>query len=73
MNKNWVRYPICPDCGRDTIVLFSPPKEPINFEILGSQEYVDWYKAELYCCNGESNCQYRARIIDLCTPQAKKI
>lgn len=71
--KRWVRYPICPECGHDTVVLFSPPKEPVDFEKIGEQEYIDWYKAHLYCCNATTNCKWEARIIDLCTPQRKKL
>jgi len=71
--KKWTRYPICPECKKETVVLFTPPKEPIKFELLGKQEYVDWYKAHLYCCNGLTNCKFEARLIDLTTPQNKKI
>lgn len=73
MKKGFVRYPICPECNQETVVLFSPPKMPIDFKIIGEQEYVDWYKAHLYCCNGQSNCKWTAKLIDLTTPQTRKI
>lgn len=69
----FVRYPVCPECKRETIVLFTPPKVPVNFDLLGTDEYVDWDKAHLYCCNANSNCKYEARIKDLTTPQTRKI
>ena len=73
MRKNWTRYPICPECKKDTIVLFTPPKEPIDFSKLGKPDYIDWEKAHLYCCNGQSNCKFSPRLFDLVTPQRKKI
>ena len=56
-------YPICPACGCNTIVLFSPPREDVwndltkRYALQGTAEYVDWDRAHLYCCNGETNCQ----------------
>ena len=63
------KYPICPECGKDSIVLFSPPKEPVNFDLLGTQDYIDWFRAHLYCCNGASNCKFEIKIVDLTIPQ----
>lgn len=59
--------PICPQCGQQTIVLFTPPKDGIvgtddGYNLLGTPEYVDWTKAHLYCCNGETNCSYEAYL-----------
>lgn len=62
--------PICPECGKPTIVLFSPPKEGLVGTELGYKlfreenwaEYIDWNKAHLYCCNGSSNCKYIAYL-----------
>jgi len=65
------RYPICPECGEDTIVGFTPPKEPADFSKLGTDEYVDWDRASLYCCNGRKNCSFNSRYKDLTTPQKK--
>jgi len=72
------RYPICPECGKHTIVMFSPPKDylypkdrkvhPDAYKLLGTQEYVDWDKAHLYCCNGTTNCTFNTKIRDLTTP-----
>ncbi len=66
-------YPICPECGKHTIVLFTPPKEGIvgteeGYRTIGTPEYVDWNKAHLYCCNGETNCEFNTRLLDLTTP-----
>ncbi len=66
------KYPICPECGKDTIVLFSPPKEPPKYELLGTDEYVDWDRAHLYCCGGSTDCKFNTRIKDLTTPQVNK-
>jgi hypothetical protein len=66
--------PICPECKKQTVVLFSPPREGIvgtkeGYDTIGTPEYVDWNRAHLYCCNGESNCKYTAYIMtDLTTP-----
>jgi len=70
-------YPICPECGCNTIVMYSPPREGI----VGAEEgyrlyaeknwsaYVDWNRAHLYCCNGETNCNVVLPIIGgLMTP-----
>lgn len=66
-------YPVCPECGKHTIVMFSPPKEGIvgtekGYKTIGTPEYVDWDKAHLYCCNGSTNCKFNTRIMDLTTP-----
>lgn len=47
------KYPICPECGKDTIVLFSPPDRPMS----------------IYCCNGSSNCRIDTPISELTTPR----
>lgn len=62
--------PICPECGEQTIVMFSPVKDGIVGTGLGYklyhdknwQEYCDWSKAHLYCCNGSTNCKYTASV-----------
>ncbi len=73
--KKKVQYPICPECGKDTIVLFTPPREGIvgteeGYTTIGTDAYIDWDKAHLYCCNGESNCKIATPIKDLKTPQS---
>ena len=67
--------PICPLCGCNTLVLFSPPKaavighDKLRYSMLGTPEYVDWDRAHLYCCNGQSNCEIEIPIIGgLTTP-----
>lgn len=62
------KYPICPECGKHTLVGFTSPKEPMDASKIGSMEYVDWERAHLYCCNGSTNCKYNTRFIDLTTP-----
>ncbi len=65
------KYPVCPECGQNSIVLFSPPKEnPVG--AVGSDEYVDWDKAHLYCANGTTNCKFDTRIKELTTPLPAK-
>lgn len=60
--------PICPLCGCNTLVLFSPPREEVfahdklRYTMLGTQEYVDWDRAHLYCCNGETDCRIEIPI-----------
>jgi hypothetical protein len=60
--------PICPLCGCNTLVLFAPPKESVwnhkrlRYALLGTPEYVDWDRAHLYCCNGETNCNINIPI-----------
>ena len=61
-------YPICPECGKHTIVLFTPPKEPINDSLLGTNEYIDWDRSHLYCCNGSTNCKFNTPLKELTTP-----
>ncbi len=65
------KYPVCPECGCNTLVMFTPPKEPANYDLMGTDEYVDWDRAHLYCCNDE-NCKFDTRIKDLTTPQKVK-
>lgn len=63
--------PICPECGEATIVLFTPPKEPRDFNLLGTPEYIDWKRAHVYCCNGSTNCKYEVLLMggrELTTP-----
>ena len=67
------KYPICPECGKHTIVLFTPPKEGIvgteeGYKTIGTPEYVDWDKAHLYCCNGQTNCKFNTFLNKLTTP-----
>ena len=64
------RYPICPQCGANTIVIFTPPREGIvgtdeGYRLLHerSPNYVDWHRAHLYCCNGETNCNVNIPIL----------
>ncbi len=69
-------YPICPECGKHTIVAFTPPdeqKEKDNTDENGATkgtpyDHIDWNRAHLYCCNGETNCKFNTRFIDLTTP-----
>lgn len=61
-------YPICPECGKSTVVLFAPPKDPPDFSLIGKEEYTDWYRAHLYCCNGETDCKFQPLLTDLTTP-----
>lgn len=71
--------PICPECKEPTIVLFTPPREGLvgseeGYKLYHDenwQEYVDWNRAHLYCCNGATDCKYKAMIIggnELTTP-----
>lgn len=55
--------PICPECGERTIVLFTPPKLPLDMKLIGSAEYVDWSRAHIYCCNASTNCKYEPMLI----------
>lgn len=66
--------PICPECGKHTIVLFGPLKEylyPKNGPVhpdaykLSPIECTDWEKAHLYCCNGETDCKFSTLLSDL--------
>jgi hypothetical protein len=74
------RYPICPECGENTIVAFTPPREGIvgteeGYRLLheGSPSYVDWHRAHLYCCNGSTNCKVEIPILTgLSTPVMEK-
>jgi len=52
-------YPICPECLKNTVVLFSPPNLPAD----------EW---SLYCSNGESNCGFRTKLNDLITPKKEE-
>lgn len=71
--------PICPECKEQTIVLFTPPRDGLVgtdegytlYHDKNWQEYVDWNKAHLYCCNAKTDCNYKAMIIggnELTTP-----
>ena len=72
------RYPVCPECGCNTLVMFTPPKEDVwndldrRYALIGSQDYVDWDRAHLYCCNGETDCKFDTRIRDLVTPMREQ-
>ncbi len=76
MNKE-KKYPICPQCLCNTVVLFTPPREGIvgtveGYRTIGTPAYVDWHRAHLYCCNGETNCNWTAYIMDgLTTPMTE--
>ena len=73
-------YPICPHCGCNTIVAFTPPREgivgtPEGYRLYGEgnwAEYVDWNRAHLYCCNGETNCDVHMPIIGGLTTPVKE-
>ena len=74
-------YPICPVCGCNTIVAFSPPRHGIvgtdeGYRLYSEKNwaaYVDWNRAHLYCCNGETNCDVKIPIIGgLMTPVKEK-
>lgn len=72
MEPNYT-YPICPECGCNTVVLFSPPREGIvgtkeGYETMGTSAYVDWDKAHLYCANAETNCHLNTLLSELTTP-----
>jgi hypothetical protein len=59
------KYPICPECGRNSIAAFTPPKAG---KYAGKKlDDVDWERAHLYCAN-DANCQFNTRILDLTTP-----
>ena len=47
------KYPICPNCGCNTIVAYGNPENGEH---------------ELYCANGLKNCQYRQNVKNLTTP-----
>jgi hypothetical protein len=65
------RYPICPECGCNTLVMFTPARDGIvgtdeGYRLYAEKnwaEYVDWNKAHLYCCNGETNCEVSIPVI----------
>jgi hypothetical protein len=57
-------YPICPECGKNTIVGFARPNLPWKNNIY---DY-DQKTAELYCCNDDTNCKYRIPFSALTTP-----
>jgi hypothetical protein len=72
------KYPICPECGKHSIVMFTPPREgivgtPEGYKTIGTPEYVDWNRAHLYCCNGKANCKFNTRIRDLTTPTTEPL
>ncbi len=60
--------PICPLCGCNTLVLFTPPKQEVidhpklRYSMLGTPEYIDWDRSHLYCCNGETDCRLEIPI-----------
>lgn len=71
------KYPICPLCGCNTIVMYSPPREGLvgtdeGYRLYFEQnwaEYVDWNRAHLYCCNADTDCKIEMPIIGgLTTP-----
>lgn len=63
------KHPICPECGNDSIVGFTPPKPgivgtPEGYRTIGTPEYIDWSRAHLYCSR-DKNCKFNIRFIDL--------
>ena len=79
LKKEKRKYPVCPECGQHTIVLFSPPHRGKDGKVLcpdkffkDPQGYVDWHEAHIYCCNGSTNCQINTKIIELTTPLTEK-
>lgn len=60
--------PICPLCGCNTLVLFTPPKKEVfdhpklRYSMLGTSDYIDWDRSHLYCCNGETDCRIEIPI-----------
>lgn len=70
-NEEKAVYPICPECGNNTLVGFTPPKENMSF-LENGNDAIDWNKAHLYCCNGDTNCKFSTRFIDLVTPMSER-
>jgi hypothetical protein len=73
--KDVTHRPVCPECGKQTIVIFTPPKSylypkdgtvhPDSYKLIHTPEYVDWERAHIYCCNASTNCKIDTRIMDL--------
>lgn len=61
------KYPLCPECGKATIVGFTPPKEGSNLPTSDINRW-DFERASLYCCNASTNCKFNTRYLDLTTP-----
>jgi hypothetical protein len=59
------KYPICPQCGHNSIVGFTPPKKGKY-----GKENIDWEMAHLYCSN-DANCTFNTRFLDLTTPRTE--
>ena len=75
------RYPICPVCGCNTLVMYSPPRDGLvgtdeGYRLYAEKNwaaYVDWNRAHLYCCNGETNCDVTIPVIGgMTTPVMEK-
>lgn len=68
------KYPICPECGCNTLALFAPVREDVwndiekRYALIGTNEYVDWDMAYIYCTNASANCRVEMPIKSLTTP-----
>lgn len=58
-------YPICPECHKNTLVGFARPNIPWTNDRFDYNQKT----AELYCSNGQSNCNYRVPFSELTTPK----
>jgi hypothetical protein len=70
------KYPVCPECGRHTLVMFTPPKKGAKYPPKNddyANGYVDWNRAHLYCCAGDTSCKFDTRVMDLTTPLTEKL
>lgn len=79
-------YPVCPECGRHTIVGFFPPRDCDTCGVAltgngsicetGKTHPIIWQgdatRSSLYCCNGETNCSYHVLFSELTTPLKEK-
>ena len=52
------KYPLCPECGCNTIVGYGDILEP--------------EKCHLYCCNADKNCSFNTKFLELTTPMTEK-
>jgi len=69
MSESKKIYPICPECGQNTIVGFTPPRDKTDGLTTDDYEYWDHEKSHLYCCNAKTNCNYNPLFSELTTPQ----
>jgi hypothetical protein len=65
-------YPVCPECGCNTVVLFTPPKRAFFYETPVNLDNIDWAKSHLYCANGSTNCDFKVLLTELTTPILEK-